>query len=66
MATMDNKKDFSKNSIETIEDKIMELLEYIGKGTCAVNNEHESKAVMNLISARASLRAELMMYGEEK
>lgn len=56
---------FRAETVETIEKKITEILSFMGKESTAENDKYESEAIRNLLSARASLRAEAVMYEEE-
>lgn len=63
--TMNGNTNFRAETVETIEKKITEILGYMGKESTAENDKYESETIRNLLSARASLRAEAVMYEEK-
>ena len=63
--TMNGNTNFRAETVETIEKKITEVLGYMGKESTAENDKYESETIRNLLSARASLRAEAVMYEEK-
>ena len=58
----EKRKEFCEQTIETIEERITELLRWINEYSTSKQDKEESAAIKSLIAARAAFVAELDAY----